>query len=217
MQEYMDSMHHYLGASCEVLKLDNRLLFAGSIRHYDDGEEELTVSIRNGSETPQGIIHQTPVKLHIQTGIAMDNVLLVYGVVSRCAADFWRIALKHTFSCAERRSSFRQPIRSQIAVYRGIDAESSTVTLCQTVDVSLTGLCLISPEQYVQGEQIYISSLQLRRDGPIYSFGCTVQRVQPLDSGKTSYGCSFNDITERQGDMLFHDMFLLQVKAINRK
>lgn len=25
MQEYMDSMHHYLGASCEVLKLDNRL------------------------------------------------------------------------------------------------------------------------------------------------------------------------------------------------
>ena len=217
MQEYMDSMHHYLGASCEVLKLDNRLLFAGSIRHYDDGEEELTVSIRNGNETPQGIIHQTPVKLHVQTGIAMDNVLLVYGVVSRCAADFWRIALKHTFACAERRSSFRQLIRSQIAVYRGIDTDSSTVTLCQTVDVSLTGLCLISPEQYVQGEQIYISSLQLRRDGPIYSFACTVQRVQPLDSGKTSYGCSFNDITERQGDMLFHDMFLLQVKAINRK
>ena len=58
MQDYMDSMHHYLGASCEVLKLNNRLLFAGSIHHYDDGEEELTVSIRNGSETPQGIIHR---------------------------------------------------------------------------------------------------------------------------------------------------------------
>lgn len=217
MPEYTDSMHHYLGASCEVLQLNNRLLFIGSIRHYDDGEEELTVSIRNGSETPQGIIHQTPVKLHVQTGNAMDNVLLVYGVVSRCAADFWRIALKHTFSCAERRSSFRQPVQSQITVYRGIRAESSTAALCQTVDISLTGLCFISPEQYVKGEQIYVTSLQLRDNGPSYSFACTVQRVQLLNSGQASYGCSFNRVTERQGDMLFHDMFLLQVKAINRK
>ena len=56
MQEYMDSMKHYLGASCEVLKLNNNFLFAGSIHQYDAGEDELTVSIRNGNETPQGII-----------------------------------------------------------------------------------------------------------------------------------------------------------------
>lgn len=217
MQEYMDSMHNYLGASCEVLKLDNRLLFAGSIHHYDDGEEELTVSIRNGNETPQGIIHQTPVKLHVQTDLAMNNVLLLYGMVSRCAADFWRIALKHTFSCAERRSSFRQPVKSEVAVYRGTDTDSSTVALCQTVDISLTGLYLTSLEHYMPGEQIFISSLQLRREGPCYSFACTVQRVEPLESGKTGYGCSFNHITERLEDQLFHDMFSLQVKALNRK
>lgn len=82
MQEYMDSMQHYLGASCEVLKLNNNFLFAGSIHQYDAGEDELTVSIRNGNETPQGIIYHTPVKLHVQTNIAMNKVLLLYGQVS---------------------------------------------------------------------------------------------------------------------------------------
>lgn len=217
MQEYMDSMRNYLGASCEVLKLDNRLLFAGSVHKYDDEEDELTVSIRKGNETPQGIIHQTPVKLHVHTNVTMDNVLLLYGMVSRCASDFWKIALKHSFSCAERRSSFRQPILTEVAVYRNTNADSSTVTLCKTIDVSLTGLCFSSPESYVQGEQLFISSLQLRRDGPRYSFACTVQRIQPLESGKICYGCSFNDITERQEDMLFHDMFSLQIKALNRQ
>ena len=39
MQEYMDSIQHYLGASCEVLKLNNNFLFAGSIHQYDAGED----------------------------------------------------------------------------------------------------------------------------------------------------------------------------------
>lgn len=120
MQEYMDSMQHYLGASCEVLKLNNNFLFAGSIHQYDAGEDELTVSIRNGNETPQGIIYHTPVKLHVQTNIAMNKVLLLYGQVSRCAADFWKIDLKHSFSCAERRSSFRQPVTAEAIVSRAL-------------------------------------------------------------------------------------------------
>lgn len=144
MQEYMDSMQHYLGASCEVLKLDNNFLFAGSIHQYDAGEDELTVSIRNGNETPQGIIYHTPVKLHVQTNIAMNKVLLLYGLVSRCAADFWKIALKHSFSCAERRSSFRQPVTAEAIVSRGSGMASSAVAPCKMIDVSLSGLCFSS-------------------------------------------------------------------------
>ena len=87
-QEYKDSIQNYLGASCEVLKLDNQLLFAGSIHQYDDIEDEITISIRNGNETPQGIVYHTPVKLHVRTNISMNKVLLLYGLVSRCAADF---------------------------------------------------------------------------------------------------------------------------------
>ena len=217
MQEYMDSMQHYLGASCEVLKLNNNFLFAGSIHQYDAGEDELTVSIRNGNETPQGIIYHTPVKLHVQTNIAMNKVLLLYGQVSRCAADFWKIDLKHSFSCAERRSSFRQPVTAEAIVSRGSGMASSAVAPCKMIDVSLGGLCFSSQERYLEGEQIFISSLQLRRNGPTHSFSCTVQRVQPLESGALRYGCSFNDITERQEDLVFQDMFSLQVKAFNRQ
>ena len=85
------------------------------------------------------------------------------------------------------------------------------------IDVSLSGLCFSSQERYLEGEQIFISSLQLRRNGPTHSFSCTVQWVQPLESSALRYGCSFNDITERQEDLLFQDMFSLQVKAFNRQ
>ena len=94
MQEYMDSMQHYLGASCEVLKLNNNFLFAGSIHQYDAGEDELTVSIRNGNETPQGIIYHTPVKLHVQTNI------IVFPVQSDAAASVNRSPPKRLFLVA---------------------------------------------------------------------------------------------------------------------
>ncbi len=57
MQNYKELVEDYIGASCEVLKLDNKLLFAGAIRAYNDADEELTVSLRKGMETPQGIIY----------------------------------------------------------------------------------------------------------------------------------------------------------------
>ena len=50
MQEYMDSMQHYLGASCEVLKLDNNFLFAGSIHQYDAGESLSVMAMKHRRE-----------------------------------------------------------------------------------------------------------------------------------------------------------------------
>ena len=220
MREYIDSVEQHLGASCEVLQLNNQLLFAGSLHTYDDGEDELTVAIRKGYETPQGIIYRTPVKLHVYTESTMQKVLLLYGLVSRCAADYWKISLEHTFSCAERRDSFRQPISTEAVVCRGFSADLSSAAPCHMVDISLTGLCFRSQEHYLPNEQIVVSSLQLRKGGATHTFGCTVKRIQPLEnspSGQTRYGCSFNGITDRQEDMLFHDMFSLQIKAFNRQ
>lgn len=216
-QENMDSMQQYLGAACEVLQLDNKLLFTGSIDQYDARVDELTVSARDGSETPKGIIYHTPVKLHVQTTLAMNKVLLLYGQVCRCTPEFWTIVLRHTFSCAERRSSFRQPVSVEAVVSRGSGPASSAAAPCRTIDISLSGLCFISRARYLAGEKIFVSSLQLHHDGPIHSFACTVQRVQTLESGALRYGCQFDNITEQQEDLLFHDMFLLQVKTLNQQ
>lgn len=219
MQNYKELVEDYIGASCEVLKLDNKLLFAGAIRAYNDADEELTVSLRKGMETTQGIIYHTPVKLHVQTKQSSGNVLLLYGLVTRCAADFWKIALKHTFSCTERRSSFRQPIAVSAMISRVADADAVEV-LCKTLDVSLTGLRFSTHETYERGEHLIVSSLQLSPGGWPHTFTCTVQRIQQLDFGQTplfAYGCSFDQITERQEDRLFQDLFALQVKAVNRK
>ncbi|MDR3767142.1 MAG: PilZ domain-containing protein [Butyricicoccus sp.] len=219
MQDYKELVEDYMGASCEVLKLDNQLLFAGALHSYDDDRDELTVSLRKGMETPQGIIYNTPVKLHVQTSPSQGNVLLLYGLVTRCAADFWKIALKQTFSCAERRSSFRQAISIPAMVARASDPDATEVP-CKTMDVSLTGLRFCNQEVYEKGEHLMISSLQFSPGGWPHAFPCTVQRVQQIESGSAplfAYGCSFDKITERQEDRLFQDLFALQVKTVNRK
>lgn len=220
MQNYFDSIEQYLGASCEVLHLDNRFLFAGTIQRYDEDSEELTVSVRNQSAAPQGIIHRTPVKLHVGSKVSSSDVVLLYGLVTRCAAGAWKITLKHTFSCSERRSSFRQPISTTALVHRMSSEEASEEETCLLTDISLTGLSFHSQTAYEPGEQITISGLQLRQNGRIYQFDCTVQRIQQMDDHQSPtyrYGCRFNRITERQEDRLFQDMFSLQVQALNQQ
>lgn len=208
-----------IGALCEVHRLDNHLMFASTVQAYDDENKDLTIVIRKGSETPQGIVYRTPVKLRVHTDRQLQSVLLLYGLVVRCSVDFWKITLMHSFSCLERRGNFRQTVFAEAVVTRGTDEQGNSSSPCRMIDVSLSGLCFRSRETYFPGEQLVVSALQLRQDGPIYTFGCTVERIQPLDnarSGEMRYGCRYNNITEAEQDQLFHDLFSLQIKALNR-
>lgn len=221
MQFNEESLKQCLGAHCEVHMLDNQVLFAGTVQDYDPENQEITVSIRMGAETPRGIVYHTPVKLRVHTGQSMQKVLLLYGLVTRCAADFWKITLKHTFACVERRGNFRQPVYAEAVVTRNFDkdVELQSSRACRMIDVSLSGLCFHNHETYMLGEKLEIAALQLRQDGPVYTFICTVERSWPLANGRAGemcYGCKYQGISEQEEDQLFRDLFSLQIKALNR-
>lgn len=221
MAHYAASMKQLVGCPCEVLKLDNQILFAGTVQGYDIENEDLAIAIRKGTETPRGIVYHTPVKLHVHTDRSLQKVMLLYGVVTRCAADFWKITLKYTFACVERRSNFRQTVFAEAVVTRNFDeeVEQQSSSPCRIMDVSLSGLCFRNRETYLPGETIEVSSIQLRQDGSIYTFICTVERSWPLENGRAGemcYGCKYKDIPEHEEDQLFHDLFSLQIKALNR-
>ncbi len=104
-------------------------------------------------------------------------------------------------------------------ISRVADADAVEVP-CKTMDVSLTGLRFSTHETYEKGEHLIVSSLQFSPGGWPHTFTCTVQRMQQMESGSDSAVClwlQLRQITERQEDRLFQDLFALQVKAVNRK
>ena len=104
-------LYEYLGALCEVLDTSNSLQFVGIIQDYDPETEEAKIQVHKGNATPQGIVYHTQVKLRVHASARSGGEMaMLYGRVTRCAPDFWRVEIQNTMFCLERRQSFRQPI-----------------------------------------------------------------------------------------------------------
>ena len=206
----------WVGALCEVLTMENGLLFVGTVGTYEPATGEISVELRKGESTPRGIIHRTEVKVRIHALRGQSGVVLMYGAVTRNTADLWWIEVDRTIACLERRESFRLPLKGA-ATISGADGGLLT---CELVDISLTGVGFRCRELFAEGERLLLSGLRLLEGGLDYTFRCQVQRV--VDSGEKEkwryfYGCSFYDLRSGQEARLCQDIFALQSRAINRK
>lgn len=213
-----EQLHEYLGAICEVMTEDNRLLFVGIIQDYDSGASEVKIQLHKGSATPQGIVHRTAVKIRLLTmAQAGEQVALLYGAVVRCAPEFWKIEVQNGIFCSERRQGFRQPLTGMALIKR--EDGPTGPRPCQLVDISLRGVGFLSREDLVQGERIVLDKVQLRQGEEDYTFYCEVCRIQPGKgpADQTLYGCSFYDMSQRQEDRLCQAIFALQAQSLNRR
>lgn len=219
----MEEIQQYINSICEVLNLENHVHFIGRIRAYDRAKDEITVQLRRGLSTPQGVLYHAPVKLHIEKN--GEEIILLYGVLERCAADHWRIRLQRACAMAERRGSFRQPLRHISAVVQPLEEtdvqeggqDAPKEELCPIVNISLSGLCFESRQTYAVGSRLLISGLRVRPEGALYHFTCTVKRSTPQKKNAFHYGCAFDTLSARRQDALFQDLFALQVRGYNRK
>ncbi len=206
----------WTGALCEVLTMKNDLLFVGMVGTYDPATGEISVELRKGESTPQGIIHRTEVKVRLHAIRGQSGVVLVYGVITRNTPDQWWIEVDRTIACLERRESFRLPLKGK-ATISSPDGRSQP---CELVDISLTGVGFRCRVPFAEEDQLLLSGVRLLEGGMDYTFRCHVRRVVDAGEGeKWRYfcGCSFYDLRSGQEDRLCQDLFTLQSKAINRK
>ena len=220
----MEEIQQYINSICEVLNLENHVHFIGRIRAYDRAKDEITVQLRRGLSTPQGVLYHAPVKLHIEKN--GEKIVLLYGVLERCAADHWGIHLQRACAMAERRGSFRQPLRHVSAAVQPLKLLDASLDemqdepqeeICPIVDISLSGLCFESKLPHPVGSRVLVSGLRMRPEGALYHFTCTVKRSTPQKKNTFHYGCAFDKLSPRRQDALFQDLFALQVRGYNRK
>ena len=203
-----------VGAMCEVLTRENRVLFAAIIEEYDMGSSAICTELRKGETTPRGVLHQAPVKVRIRLK-GRSDVIFAYGRLDRNAADRWWIDVDEVELNPERRANFRQRIKGEAVV---TDAEGRREP-CRPVDISLSGIGFQSRAVYSEGDRLEVSELCLRKGGTSYVLPCVVRRVVQPEEGKELwfYGCSFQELRPRLEDRLCRDIFALQSREINRR
>lgn len=214
-----DILSACIGTVGEVQTEDNRILFVGRLAAYDKRQNELEIQLHRGSQTPRGVLHRMPVKVQIHPSQGWDSVAVLYGEVSACAEDYWKIAVENVVVCAENRRAFRQKVRVEGWVSWGEGPQNRAK--CRLADISMVGVGFTSQADLRQGSRIQLSLPQLREDGPEYQLSCVVvarrntaaERMPPL----WHYGCDFGGLDQRTESKLCRDIFALQARSVNRK
>lgn len=203
------------GAVCEVLTTDNYLFFAGRITQRDPDFRTITVEPRGNEEAPLGVGRDTAIKVQARVKTEWGNLVMIYGTVSLCEEDQWKIFVDHAVACKESRRAFRQRVEGEAQLFwvPGFRFRGK----CQLEDISLVGIAFYSPLKLDVGRQLILEIPNLVEDGPSYRFSCTVAVGQNIaeitQSPRWRYGCSFESLDEEVESMLYRDIMALQVQG----
>lgn len=207
-----------VNAVAEVLRKDNRILFVGRISSYDPEREEIRVDLQRGTETPRGMIYNTPIKLQVHPGSQWGRLVMLYGNVLMCAGEYWFIKVNNAISCADNRRAFRQKVRAGGWITWGEQGEFRAE--CSLVDISLVGVAFHAAVELEEGADVVLHVPHLLRGGSEHTLPCTV--VARRDAAEEEfaafrrYGCSFHGLNGRMEDRLCRDILRLQAQSINR-
>ncbi|MDL2252573.1 PilZ domain-containing protein [Ruminococcaceae bacterium OttesenSCG-928-I18] len=219
----------YIGSTCELKSLDNRLIAVGRIIKIDHDALEIAAAT---DEYMQLIQYRLPVKISVHNKIG-DRILV--GITYLSTDRFARFEEVQPLQDFERRGAFRvnsgvdgilYPLMSEgertafeekLASLPADEAsalEEKTFIHVVVVDISLTGIRLNCPIYLHEGERYFIDFTPVDTE---MTFGLVVERIIRMPDDTQQYGCRFLDITEKMSDALCRDLFTLQKLEKNRR
>ncbi len=219
----------YIGSTCELKSLDNRLIALGRIIKID--YEALEIAAFE-DEYMQLIQYRLPVKITVHNLLG-DRILV--GITYLSTDRFTRLEEVKPLQDFERRGAFRvnsgvtgilsplmtesqrQAFENKLETLPPEEAaalQEATFLQVGVVDISLTGVRLKSPRPLHEGERYHLEFKPVKNN---MVFQVWVQRIIRLPDDTQQYGCSFIDISQKQSDVLCRDLFTLQRQEKNRR
>ena len=199
----------HTGLICDVTNVENELLFAGITGEYEPEEDTWRIDLRRGNETPFGIEYGMKVKIKMKIATEKEKAwALIYGSVASCEKSFWDIHPEKIGCQTENREAFLQTVSTSGM----IRTESGESQPCRVIDISLTGLCFQSEKSYDILERLLLFDICLLPDGHFYSFQCQIVRCEQEEGKENRYGCRFLEISEKEQDILWRELLVLQTR-----
>ncbi len=203
------------GMDMEVLSEENEYLFSGVIGKPTSSGKEVRIELRRGDEIPVSIQEKDRIKLVTDKRAGSNQIAVVNGTVTECGKTFIYMAPEGAEQYTEGRKHFRIWVKGECLVRRDGSQEDD---LCHTADISLTGIRILSRQEYEPGEKITIRGLKLIENGKIHTFPAEIVRKAGEEKGGwNTYGCAFREMPVRAEDMLCHDIFALELDRRRKK
>lgn len=201
---------------CTVLTKDNQFLFVGRITHYDPETDMIRLVdyerrqiLRNSA--PEGSV----VKLFIRLTQNKGELILIEGKVVKSMSLFLMIQAVQAVIKEEARDNYRQNIMRPAALSK-VNEEPREVP-CTILNVSATGIALLSPGLFQIGDILELTRQRFRVRGPEHTVKCKVVRMRGLTEGGYFYGCQFVELTQEEENRLYQDMFALQAAEMYKQ
>lgn len=206
-QEYLESV-------CEVKTMTNSLLTMGYISEIDN--ELDYIRVQNKEEDLMTIAYDTLVKISVFNSKLGFKVLV--GRVFLSNPKFIKIVQVTSLVDYERRAFFRVPVTipaeiHEIAYSDGHKGLGKLILKCDIKDISLNGM-FIKTENYFEIGRKYIVTFEL----PESSTMNLILRISRHEKNelKSGYGCRLEDVSERQGDIIYKYIFRKQSEIIRK-
>lgn len=219
-----DFLSRQINSICEVRNMENELLITGRIRkilEVDSSAEEGRLAVEIVALERDSLPYapyDLPVKINLFGSDGGRHT--VGGHVYIANKVFWRINKVSKLSDLEKRDFFRIRVGAMGKAYsqKHTNPEEEPIPVpIKIIDISLSGILFRTEELFQINDLLYIFDIRLCNDAPEFSTFCTVRRIETGPEDEVLYGCSFEDLSEKEEDSLFSTIFNLHRLEIQKR
>lgn len=207
------------GTIMEMLSMDNKTIFVGSVEWYKGTAIQVTDS--SGAFLPPAE-YNSKVKMRFFAG---SQALTLSGIIRGTAENFWRLEEIKLLQTEERRQHFRQYttlqgqvmcVNSLFGVENGNAEEKMGTFNCRVVDLSTTGARIRTDGAYEKGDMLFMLDVRVSPYEPALTVTCTVRRVIEVD-GVKEYGCEFYGLSTEEQEFITRLVLDIQRKELRTR
>lgn len=224
MRKVKDFLSRQINSICEVRDMENELLMTGRIykvlevdSNAEEGRLAVEITALERNSLPYAA-YDLPVKINLFGSDGGHHT--VGGHVYIANEVFWRINKVSKLSDFEKRDFFRIRVAAtgKACSQRDMNPEEEPVPVpIKILDISLSGILFRTKRSFQINDRLYIFDIRLCNDAPEFSTFCTVRRIENGPEDEVLYGCSFEDLSEKEEDSLFSTIFNLHRLEIRKR
>ena len=201
---------------CEVLTMENQLLFMGKITDFDEEKETIQLEDYKDDLIPiYASDFSNKLKIHVNTSSNSKSLILFEGTAIKSLTSHILVHIDNIISKEEGRGNFRQTVmlKSAISLFGSYEEKP-----CVILDISVKGIGIQSSENYPEDTILKLSNKPLRTKGPLHNLKFKiVRKIYSENENCYSYGCKFIDMSEAEENSLFSDIFALQGEQLRSR
>ena len=214
-----ESMMDYSGMRLEVMDENSTLLFVARLSISDYGDVQLyqitdyAMPLPENGDGAEDAAITIPVLMRGYFELE-KTALHMQGDITPISDGLWKVERFRVTGRENDRGFFRQGTNN-VGTLHPIGSSSGVEMACDVVNISASGVCFRTMEEFEVGDRLQLRS-KLLLDQPALVVNCEVCRISGGRKDEFEYGCKFIDLNQTMQDDLARVIVDLQREKLKR-